>query len=94
MASAPLLLGLSIGFLNAEQLELAAVIPSLRVVNPEGGDRMKNGMSRRGFIATAVAAGSIRAIPPIATRLGGKRILTLVYDKSIGAMRAIDRLVR
>jgi len=50
-------------------------------------------LSRRGFIATALAAGSVRAVPTIATRTGGRRILTLVYDKSLGMMRAVERLV-
>ncbi|WGW03712.1 Tat pathway signal protein [Tropicibacter oceani] len=48
-------------------------------------------MSRRGFIITGLAATSVRGLPQIALRQ--KRVLTLVYDKSIGAMRAIDRLV-
>jgi hypothetical protein len=50
-------------------------------------------LSRRGFIAAAIAAGSVRSLPTIASKVGGKRILTLVYDKSLGMMRAIDRLV-
>ncbi|WP_425038024.1 Tat pathway signal protein [Primorskyibacter sp. S187A] len=50
-------------------------------------------LSRRGFIAATLAAGSMRALPGL-QRAGGKRVLTLVYDKSIGAMRAIDRIVR
>lgn len=50
-------------------------------------------LTRRGFIASAIAAGSIRAVPQIAAKTGGRRILTLVYDKSLGMMRAIDRVV-
>lgn len=54
-------------------------------------------LTRRGFIAATCAAGATRALPTLTTRLaphlGGKRILTLVYDKSIGAMRAVERLV-
>jgi len=50
-------------------------------------------LTRRGFIASALAAGSVKAMPQLATKLGGRRILTLVYDKSIGAMRAVDRFV-
>ena len=40
-----------------------------------------------------MAAGTVRSIPTLATKVGGKRILTLVYDKSLGMMRAIDKLV-
>ncbi len=54
---------------------------------------MKTRLNRRHFLATAAAAGSVRFLPGLAVKVGGKRILTLVYDKSIGAMRAIDRLV-
>ena len=50
-------------------------------------------LSRRGFIAAAVAAGTVRAVPTLATKAGGRRILTLVYDKSLGMMRAVERLV-
>ena len=49
--------------------------------------------TRRGFIAASLAAGTVRAVPTIATRTGGRRILTLVYDKSLGMMRAIERVV-
>ncbi len=49
--------------------------------------------TRRSFIAATLAAGSIRAIPAIATKTGGRRILTLVYDKSLGMMRAVERVV-
>lgn len=50
-------------------------------------------LSRRGFIAATLAAGAVRAVPAIATKTGGRRILTLVYDKSLGMMRAVERLV-
>lgn len=50
-------------------------------------------LSRRGFIAAALAAGTVRSVPALATRTGGRRILTLVYDKSLGMMRAVERLV-
>lgn len=56
------------------------------------GDPMAK-LSRRAFLATAAAAGSVRALPKLATSTGGKRILTLVYDKSLGMMRAIERVV-
>ncbi len=50
-------------------------------------------LTRRGFMATAAAAGAVRTIPTVASRVGGRRILTLVYDKSLGMMRAIERVV-
>jgi len=52
-------------------------------------------LTRRGFIAGTVAATTLRATP-VVTKLapkGGKRILTLVYDKSMGMMRAVERVV-
>lgn len=50
-------------------------------------------LSRRGFLALSCAAGAARALAPIAARLGQRRVLTLVYDKGLGMMRAIDRVV-
>ncbi len=50
-------------------------------------------LSRRGFIAAILAAGTVRSLPTIASKVGGRRILTLVYDKSLGMMRAVERLV-
>ena len=50
-------------------------------------------LSRRGFIAATMATGMVRALPSIATRTSGRRILTLVYDKSLGMMRAVERIV-
>jgi hypothetical protein len=50
-------------------------------------------LTRRGFIAATLAAGTVRSLPEIATKTGGRRILTLVYDKAAGAMRAIERIV-
>ena len=50
-------------------------------------------LSRRSFIAATLAAGTLRAVPTITTRSGGRRILTLVYDKSLGMMRAVERMV-
>ena len=51
-------------------------------------------LNRRAFLASAAAAGAARAFPKLAGAGGGRRILTLVYDKSLGMMRAIDRVVR
>lgn len=53
----------------------------------------KTGLNRRTFLASAVAAASIRGLPQAGATPGGRRILTLVYDKSLGMMRAIDRVV-
>lgn len=50
-------------------------------------------LSRRSFLVSTAAAGTVRALPTFATRTGGRRILTLVYDKSLGMMRAVERLV-
>jgi len=49
-------------------------------------------ISRRGFLASTGAALTIRAVPQVA-KPGGRRILTLVYDKATGAMRAVERIV-
>ncbi len=48
-------------------------------------------LSRRGFIAATIAAGTLRTVPRVVLR--EKHVLTLVYDKALGAMRAIDRVV-
>ena len=50
-------------------------------------------MNRRAFLAATASAGALKALPKIATQSGGKRVLTLVYDRSLGMMRAIDRVV-
>ena len=50
-------------------------------------------LTRRGFLAGTGAAISLRAVPGVALKPGGRRVLTLVYDKALGAMRAIDRVV-
>ena len=50
-------------------------------------------LTRRGFIGSALAAGSLRALPQIASKAGGRRILTLVNDKSLGMMRAVEKVV-
>ncbi|KIN60327.1 hypothetical protein Z945_1297 [Sulfitobacter noctilucae] len=49
-------------------------------------------LSRRGFIAATLAAGTVRTLPVIATKPPARQILTLVYDKSLGMMRAVERL--
>lgn len=51
-------------------------------------------LSRRGFIAGVAATGAARGVPQVLTKTGGKRVLTLVYDKTLGMMRAVERVVR
>ena len=48
--------------------------------------------SRRGFLAGSGAALCLRGAPRVA-QTGGRRILTLVYDKALGMMRAVERVV-
>lgn len=50
-------------------------------------------LTRRHFIAATLAAGSLRAVPVAVRHPGGRRILRLVYDKSLGMMRAVERVV-
>lgn len=51
-------------------------------------------LTRRTFLASTAAAASVRVVPQIAKAPPARRILTLVYDKALGGMRAIDKLVR
>lgn len=53
----------------------------------------KPGLTRRGIIATAVAAAGARFVPVVAAKLGRRRILELVVDKATGTLRAVERLV-
>ncbi|KAB7616184.1 Tat pathway signal protein [Amylibacter sp. SFDW26] len=55
---------------------------------------LSNKITRRGLLATASAAGAVKFLPNIAKSPPARRILTVYYDKAIGAMRAIDRVVR
>ena len=50
-------------------------------------------LSRRGFLVSAAAAAGVRTVP-VLSRAPARRVLTLVYDKSLGMMRAVDRVVR
>ena len=49
-------------------------------------------LSRRGFLVSAGAAVAVRNVPLVG-RAGGRRVLTLVYDKALGMMRAVERVV-
>lgn len=51
-------------------------------------------MNRRVFLAASAAAGASKLLPKVANPTGAKRVLTLVYDRSLGMMRAIDKVVR
>ena len=51
------------------------------------------GLSRRNFMALTAAAGDARAIPVAINARKGKYLVRMVYDKSIGAMRLIERWV-
>jgi len=55
--------------------------------------KRSNNLSRRGFLATAAAAATMRGIPQLAHAPKARVILKLVYDKSLGMMRAVERLV-
>lgn len=50
-------------------------------------------MNRRRFLAAAAASAAIRSVPSVTAKLAERRILTLVYDKSLGMMRAVERVV-
>lgn len=50
-------------------------------------------LTRRGFIAATLATGAVRSLPLAPQALKSRRILTLVYDKSLGMMRAVERVV-
>lgn len=50
-------------------------------------------LPRRAFIAASLAAGTLRALPPLLSRPAPRRVLTLVYDKASRSLRAVDRLV-
>ena len=51
-------------------------------------------LTRRVFLAASGSAAAWRAAPTLVRQAtGGRHILTLVYDKKRGMMRAIDRWV-
>ena len=50
-------------------------------------------LNRRTFMASALAALGARSLP-MAGKPAARRILTLVYDKAAGGMRAVERIVR
>ena len=50
-------------------------------------------LTRRGFIAATLAAGTARHLPQI-VRTKPRVVLELVYDKGLGMMRAVERVIR
>ncbi|MDA8585929.1 Tat pathway signal protein [Rhodobacteraceae bacterium] len=50
-------------------------------------------LNRRGFLAGCASVLAARGVPVVMKPSGGRRVLTLVYDQSLGMMRAIDRIV-
>jgi len=50
-------------------------------------------MKRRAFLTGCGSVFALRGVPMAMKPTGGRRVLTLVYDKSLGMMRAIDRIV-
>jgi len=53
----------------------------------------RNKISRRTLLASATAAGAARFLPKITASTGGRRVLTVYFDKAVGAMRAIDKFI-
>ena len=49
-------------------------------------------LTRRGFLASTGAAAVTARIAPV-VGVKGRPILTLVYDKSMGMMRAVEKIV-
>jgi len=49
---------------------------------------------RRGFLAATLATGAVRAVPIAVKARKPRVILELVYDKGMGMMRAVERVVR
>jgi len=51
-------------------------------------------LNRRMFLVTSAATAGVRVLPQTVAQGSGRRILTLVFDKSAGAMRAVERVVK
>lgn len=51
-------------------------------------------LTRRGFMAATLATGASRAVPIAIKARKPRVILELVYDKALGMMRAVERIVR
>jgi hypothetical protein len=55
---------------------------------------MSNKITRRSILATGTAAVGAKFMPKVAFSPAGRRILTVYYDKALGAMRAVEKVVR
>lgn len=51
-------------------------------------------LTRRTFLASSAAAAAVRVAPQAGKTQPARRILTLVHDKALGGLRAVDKLVR
>lgn len=54
---------------------------------------MSNKITRRSILATGVAATGVRFMPKVALSPAGRKVLTVYFDKAVGAMRAIEKIV-
>ena len=50
-------------------------------------------LNRRHFLAGCACGLAAKSVPVVMKAAPSRRVLTLVYDKSMGMMRAIDRVV-
>lgn len=50
-------------------------------------------ITRRTVLATGSAAVGARFLPKVANAGAGRRVLTVYFDKAIGAMRAVERII-
>lgn len=49
-------------------------------------------VNRRGFLVSLGATGVARIVP-VVSKPAQRRVLTVVYDKALGMMRAVERVV-
>lgn len=59
-------------------------------INRNNGSTPLPKLTRRTFLASSAAAVTLRIVP---TAPRARHIVTLVYDKGLGMMRIVDRLV-
>lgn len=50
-------------------------------------------LSRRTFLAVTLATPLTAALPRLGNSPAGRRVVTVIYDKALGAMRLIDKVV-
>ena len=50
-------------------------------------------LSRRRFLVAAAATPLATALPRLVANPQSRRVVTLIYDKALGAMRLADRIV-